>query len=110
MFVFRLDYYLFRKDERGTAYRLPDSGKSVVLAYSVSDAERILKQEMAKSGYIAEIFSTNQLSEVNLVSGQIVSRIINERASHLLNTNNSKTDDLKKVKSLAKVWQNASRL
>ena len=108
MFVFRLDYYLFKKDEKGTSYRMPDSGKAVILAYGVQDAEMVLKQQFSRQGYICEIFSTNQISDVNLVSGQIIQRIIQERASHLLNTNNSKEEEEKKLSGLKTVWKNAS--
>jgi hypothetical protein len=109
--VYRVEYYLFKKTSNGQTYRLPDSGKMNIQAFSSGEAINVLIAEAGRDGYIAEIFSNNQLTTIDRVSRPIVQRIIKDCAGdYIKQKSNNDIDANQKIEQgLQKsIWKNSS--
>jgi hypothetical protein len=110
VYIYRIDFYCFRKDVRGTMYRLPDSFTSNIIGFSSDEAIRTVKMEALKESYIAEPYSCNMLCQIDKFSAPVVSKIVNDMSKPIIRqqeqAKHQSEMDLQSLKS--NIWRNSS--
>jgi hypothetical protein len=110
VYIFRIDYYAYKRDITGAMCRLGDHLSSTIIAFSSDEAIRTVKLEGLKENYIIEPYSVNMICEIDKFSAPLVQRIVNDMSAGILKAQEKEKEQSEYDSgNLSKtVWRNSS--